>query len=117
MHPVSSIEVEFDQIIQIANNMLQAEFDRPLSDLEIELLRGAWDNLTYDEIATRSGYSLNYLQRDIGPKFWKLLSISLGRKINKTNARGIFTHLFQTQPQTQSQPPENPPIPTLSPLP
>ncbi|WP_416671205.1 WD40 domain-containing protein [Egbenema bharatensis] len=114
MHPASAIEIEFDQVIPIVNNILQTECDRPLSDLEVELLRGAWENLTYDEIAARSGYSLNYLQRDMGPKFWKLLSSSLKRKINKTNARAILTQLVQFQ--LQSQPSQSQPK-SLEPLP
>ncbi|WP_416671202.1 WD40 domain-containing protein [Egbenema bharatensis] len=105
MHPASAIEIEFDQVIPIVNNILQGKCDRPLSDLEVELLRGAWDNLTYDEIAARSGYSLNYLQRDMGPKFWKLLGRSVGQKLSKANARVILTQIAQSQ----LQPPEPPP--------
>ena len=33
---------------------------------------GAWEDATYEQIADRSGYSINYLQRDLGPKLWKL---------------------------------------------
>jgi hypothetical protein len=83
--------MDFEQLIVAINGKLLPNIDRSLTDLEIELLRGAWDNLTYEEIAEASGYSLNYLQRDIGPKFWKLLSQIYGRKLNKTNARAVLT--------------------------
>ncbi len=83
--------MDFDQAIAAANATLQAQGDRPLSDLEIDLLRGAWDQLTYEEIAARSGYSLNYLQRDFGPKFWRRLSQGYGRKVSKVNARAVLT--------------------------
>ncbi|MFQ4139366.1 ATP-binding protein [Nodosilinea sp. PGN35] len=82
--------MDFDQAIAVANATLQAHCDRPLSDLEVELLRGAWQQLTYEEIATASGYSLNYLQRDFGPRFWKLLSEAYGRKVSKVNARAVL---------------------------
>lgn len=83
--------MDFEQVIASVNAVLQSTQERPLSELEIELLRGAWAALTYEDIATASGYSLNYLQRDVGPKFWKLLSEVYGRKLSKANARMILT--------------------------
>ncbi|MEG4229055.1 NB-ARC domain-containing protein [Microcoleus sp. N9_B2] len=97
--------MEFEQGLEIVTHAIARKIARTLTEVEIALLFGAWNNLTYDRIAERSGYSINYLQRDIGPKFWKLLSDALGRKVNKTNLRGILTH-FDTpiatpQPQVQ----------------
>ena len=82
--------MNFDQAIAVANATLKAHCDRALTDLEVDLLRGAWDNLTYEQIADLSGYSLNYLQRDFGPKFWKLLSEAYGRRVSKVNARAVL---------------------------
>jgi predicted ATPase len=82
--------MDFDQAIAAANATLNAHCDRSLTDLEIDLLRGAWDQLTYEQIADVSGYSLNYLQRDFGPRFWKLLSEAYGRKVSKVNARAVL---------------------------
>ncbi|MEG4457330.1 NB-ARC domain-containing protein [Microcoleus sp. N9_A1] len=98
--------MEFEQALEIVNHAIARKIARTLTEVEVALLFGAWNNLTYDRIAERSGYSINYLQRDIGPKFWKLLSDALGRKVNKTNLRGILTH-FDTPiatPQPQIQP-------------
>lgn len=83
--------MDFEQTVAGINAQLLSQVNRGLSDLEVELLRGAWENLTYEEVAEASGYSLNYLQRDIGPKFWKLLSQTYGCKVNKTNARAVLT--------------------------
>jgi DNA-binding HxlR family transcriptional regulator len=97
--------MEFEQTLAIINDAVNHKMARTLSEVEISLLFGAWNNLTYDRIAERSGYSINYLQRDIGPKFWKFLSDALGRKVNKTNLRGILTHfhvpIATPQPQVQ----------------
>ncbi|MEM9448316.1 MAG: WD40 repeat domain-containing protein [Cyanobacteria bacterium P01_E01_bin.6] len=79
--------MDVEQAIAIVNTVLQTQVERTLSDLEIELLKGAWNGLTYEEISIQSGYSLNYLQRDIGPKFWKLLSSNFGRKLSKANIK------------------------------
>ncbi|WP_052050794.1 ATP-binding protein [Leptolyngbya sp. KIOST-1] len=83
--------MDFEQAIAAANAKLQAHCDRSLTDLEIDLLRGAWNNLTYEQIADLSGYSLNYLQRDFGPRFWRLLSEAYGRKVSKVNARAVLS--------------------------
>ena len=84
--------MEFEQASEIVSSAL-SQIGRSLTHAEVALLFGAWNQLTYDRIAERSGYSLNYLQRDLGPKFWKLLSEVLDRKVNKTTLRAILTHL------------------------
>jgi WD40 repeat protein/DNA replication protein DnaC len=85
--------VDFDRALEVTNSVVFTQSGRYLSDLEIELLRGAWNEQTYEEIAEIAGYSLNYLQRDIGPKFWKFLSSALDRKLNKATARAVLTQL------------------------
>lgn len=95
--------MEFEQALEIVSGAFHRRIARPLTEVEVSLLFGAWNNLTYDRIAARSGYSLNYLQRDAGPKFWKLLSEALGRKVNKTTLRAAVMHLHDPFP--------NPPIP------
>jgi WD40 repeat protein len=90
--------MEFNQALAIVNRAVNHKIARQLTEAEIALLFGAWNNLTYDLLATRTGYSLNYLQRDVGPKFWKLLSDTLDRQVNKTNLRGIITHLDEPIP-------------------
>ncbi|MEB3359434.1 MAG: AAA-like domain-containing protein [Synechococcales bacterium] len=100
--------MEFEQVITAINVILLQRINRSLSSLEIELLRGSWGNLTYEEIAEASGYSLNYLQRDIGPKFWRLLSDIYGQKLNKTNARAILTRQTGAIARANSQPSETP---------
>ncbi len=107
--------MEFEQALEIISRAFSQTSGRPLTQVEVALLFGAWDNLTYDRIAERSGYSTNYLQRDIGPKFWKLLSEALGRKINKTTLRAILTHL--DHPLPTPQPPESPTPHSLLPTP
>ncbi len=97
--------MEFNQALEVVNRAVNPKLDRPLTEVEVALLYGAWHNLNYDRIADRSGYSINYLQRDLGPKFWKLLSNALGRQVNKTNLRGIlinFDPVLGVQPQVQT---------------
>ncbi|MFK0731966.1 MAG: NB-ARC domain-containing protein, partial [Gloeotrichia echinulata HAB0833] len=95
--------MDSEQALITANHAVNSKIARTLTEVEIALLFGAWNNLTYEQIATRSGYSINYLQRDIGPKFWKLLSDALGRKVNKTNLRGILSQFTPPIPNRQPQ--------------
>lgn len=85
--------MEFEQALEVVSLALNREIARPLREVEVALVFGAWNKLTYNDLAARSGYSTNYLQRDIGPKFWKLLSDRLGRQVNKTNLRSILSQI------------------------
>jgi WD40 repeat protein len=77
--------MNFEQALETANSAVLAQVGRHLSDVEITILRGAWQNQTYEQIAEASGYSISYLTRDVGPKLWKLLSRALREAVSKTN--------------------------------
>jgi DNA polymerase III delta prime subunit len=77
---------------------------RHLSLPEQTLLRGSLEELTYDQMATVSPYSKNYLMRDVGPKFWRLLSEILGCEVGKTSVREILSHQWQPGESIQSEP-------------
>src|SRR5512147_2210922 len=81
--------MEFDQVRTRINRQLLATAGRELSAAESALLSAAWNGRTYEEESRLSGYSLNYLQRDIGPRFWRLLSEIFNRQINKTTFRAV----------------------------
>ncbi|OUL36300.1 NB-ARC domain-containing protein [Nostoc sp. 106C] len=95
--------MEFEQALEFVNRAFNSKIGRSLNEVEVTLLFGAWSNLTYDRIAEQSGYSINYLQRDTGPKFWKLLSTALGRKVNKTTLHAILTHIHAPIPHLPFQ--------------
>lgn len=97
--------MEFYKALEIINGAFYQKNDRPLTEVEIALVYGAWENLTYDRIAERSGYTVNYLQRDVGPKFWKLISKAFDRKVSKTTLRAILTN--QANPLPHRLPEKN----------
>ncbi|MCY6492181.1 eIF2A-related protein [Leptolyngbya sp. GGD] len=94
--------MEFEQALGIVTGAFNRKLSRSLTEVEVALLSGAWNNWTYDRIAERSGYTLNYLQRDAGPKFWKLLSKVLDRKVSKTTLRARLIYLSAPVLSTQS---------------
>jgi WD40 repeat protein len=77
--------MKFEQALEVANLAVFARCGRHLTDVETAILRGAWKSQTYQQIAKSSGYSVSYLTRDVGPKFWKLLGSALGEAVSKTN--------------------------------
>lgn len=56
-----------------------------LSDVETKVLQASWEEKTYDDMAKVYGYSAEYLNKDVGNKLWKKLSIALGERVTKKN--------------------------------
>ncbi|HIK29984.1 MAG TPA: AAA-like domain-containing protein [Oscillatoriales cyanobacterium M59_W2019_021] len=70
-------------------------FDRTgkyLNDLEREIVVGTWDGKKYEEI-----YPLNpqYLEKDVGYKLWKKISLVLGEKVTKKKIKGALERAYQ----------------------
>jgi WD40 repeat protein len=82
--------MEFEHAIEAANAALFACFQRYLTDLEVLLLKGAWHNRTYEQIAESAGYSTGYLSRKAGPQLWQGLSQALGEPVSKTNFKAAI---------------------------
>ncbi len=90
--------------LEAANSAVLKQSGRELSDVEVSILIGANKGLTYGEIGEEQGYSISYLERDVGPKLWRLLSKSLGRKVSKTSFRSALNR-HQSQLETAAVPP------------
>jgi WD40 repeat protein len=87
--------MEFEQAFAIVNAAMYHCFGRYLKDVEVTILRGSWDNLTYEQIAESSRYSISYIRRHVGAQFWKLLSQALGEPVSKTNFRSALERRWQ----------------------
>ena len=79
--------MEFEDAFNVIDSAIVSQAGRHLSAPEVTLLKGTWQGMTYEQMADNSQYSLNYLMRDVGPKFWRLLSSALGKEVSKTNIR------------------------------
>lgn len=82
--------MEIEQALKLASDLLVQQALRPLTDVETLILRGAWEQQTYEAIAEKTGYSANYLRKDVGPKLWRDLSIALGEPVSKTNFKAAL---------------------------
>ncbi|MGM3309610.1 AAA-like domain-containing protein [Anabaena sp. WFMT] len=79
--------MNFEEGLQILDAAVFNKLNRHLRDVQIIVLKGSWQGLNYDEIASNEGYAAKYLRQDVGFKLWKLLSEALGEEVNKTNFR------------------------------
>lgn len=92
--PSSASVFEFEKALKFVDATVFVNTKKHLKDVQVVVLRGAWQGLTYDEIAENSGYTAKYLKQDIGPKLWKLLSEVLGEKVSKTNFQAALERQF-----------------------
>jgi hypothetical protein len=82
--------MNFDDAFKHIDAALFEVSGRHMNAPEVTLLKGTWQGMTYEQMADNSQYSLNYLMRDIGPKFWRTLSNALGENVSKTNIRVLL---------------------------
>ncbi len=74
-----------EEAIRAADQLIFQQTQRHLTDVEMSVLRGAWEKLEYDQIAAQNKYATSYISQDAAPKLWKLLGNGLGEKVRKSN--------------------------------
>jgi WD40 repeat protein len=89
---------DLEKIIEFVDDKVYNTTQRHLRDVEVWIFKGSWVGQKYDEIARNHNYTSQYLQQDIGPRFWKLLSEVFQEQVSKRNFRSVLErHLRQTQ--------------------
>jgi len=91
--------MNWEDWLETASQAVLSELGRELSDIEVVILQGASNGLTYADIGQQHGYSLSYLERDAGPKLWRSLSNALNTKVSKTNFRVALERYQQAKPR------------------
>jgi Protein of unknown function (DUF1822)/NB-ARC domain len=82
--------MDFEEALKVVDAAIYSKAGRHMNAPEETILQGTWHGMTYEQMAETSQYSLNYLMRDIGPKFWRILSEALDEEVSKTNVRIII---------------------------
>ena len=91
------MKLEWDKAVKIANQAVFLNINRSLTDIEVIVLKGAWERQEYDEIAAQHQYATSYISQDVAPKLWKLLSEALGEKVKKSNFKQALERYWQKQ--------------------
>ncbi|MDY7023719.1 MAG: AAA-like domain-containing protein [Cyanobacteriota bacterium] len=107
--------MDFEEAFTVADTAVFTQTGEHLSDRERTIIQGAWDSLSYEEIAEKAGYTTNYLQRDVGRKLWKKLSEGLGESVTKSNFRTALERRSQSQTSIELEYPDGP-VPLNSPF-
>lgn len=87
---------------QVVDRLICQQTGKHLSDIEILILQGAWEDRTYEEIAEAEGYSSSYLSKDVGNKLWNNLSTALQEKVSKKNFKAALQREWDRQIQAAS---------------
>lgn len=108
----------FEEALKTVDAAVFAQASRHLRNIEVAVLKGAWQGQTYDQISADCGYAADYIKHDVGPKLWQLLSSSFGEKVNKNNLVAVILNHYRPIPQPVSPPSEPPfrPLPVDSAL-
>ncbi|NDJ25934.1 NACHT domain-containing protein [Nostoc sp. B(2019)] len=80
------------EAIRVIDDLVFAKQGRWLEEPEKIVLRSAWLDLDYKDIAEKSPYDINLLQRRVAPKLWVLLTgiLGNGEKVTKKRLRSII---------------------------
>jgi hypothetical protein len=93
----TALDLSWEQTQNLADDAVFKNTGKRLSDIEVEVLRGAWEGKSYDEIASQLVLSVNYINKDVGYRLWKKLSDALGEEVSKKSFRQALQRVWQIQ--------------------
>lgn len=84
------------QIVEIIQQKIHLKYNRTLTIQEEIILKGVWDNLSYEDIAESLYMNVGTI-RNIASKLWQLLSDLFKVKINKNKFKYVFYQIINNQ--------------------
>ena len=86
-----------DAPLELIDQIVYESAGQPLNKLQRLVLEECWGTAkkTYEEIATRNNYSNGYIQQRVAPELWRILSIAVDTKVNKSNVRDVLIKHFE----------------------
>ncbi|MGA7934332.1 MAG: AAA-like domain-containing protein [Kovacikia sp.] len=89
---------------EIADAAVFSQTNQHLSDVEMKVLQSSWEEKTYDDMAKAYGYSAEYLNKDVGNKLWRKLSIAIGERVTKKNFKEALRRCRSADSQSEKLP-------------
>lgn len=80
------MNLDIERVLEILEEQVLESTGRYLSKAEKVVIKGTWDGKEYREIASDSGYSVQYLQTGVGPQLWTMLSEVIGGAVQVKKA-------------------------------
>jgi hypothetical protein len=85
--------MDVEEALKFTDYLALTTTGKHLDSLQKAILRGAWDNQKYKEIAQQHNRSEKYV-KEVGFKLWKLMSVALGKEqVSKANFRAKLENL------------------------
>ena len=84
--------MDIEAILALADRLVVAQTGKHLDNLQQAILRGAWENQKYAEIAEYYHCSEGHV-KDAGSELWHLFSSVLEQEISKSNVRATLERL------------------------
>jgi DNA-binding transcriptional ArsR family regulator len=85
--------MDVEEALEFVDHLALTTTGKHLDSLQKAILRGAWNNQKYKEIAAELHRSEKYV-KELGFKLWKLLSVALGEEqVSKANFRAKLENL------------------------
>ena len=98
--------MDYEEAFKIVSELVVSTGEiKRLSDLQQEILRKAWDGMTYKSIADICGYTEQHVKKE-GCQLWQVLSDALGQTVSKKNFRGKIEEYHALASPTPEAPPE-----------
>lgn len=89
-------EITADAALNWVDAMLRSRYGWRLSDLERQVFIGSWYGYTYEKIHPANP---QYVEKSVGYKLWRKLSVALGEKVSKKHIQGVvMRHLQAANP-------------------
>ena len=79
----------FEKYLEVLETNLFSIKGQKLTLVEREILKAAWENYSYTQVADNSYLTVGHI-KDIAAKLWKKLSEILGEKVTKANLRLVL---------------------------
>lgn len=81
--------MSFEKSLELLETNLFNSQGKKLTVVEREILKAAWENYPYTQVADHSYLTVGHI-KDVAYKLWKPLSEILGEKVTKTNLRLVL---------------------------
>ncbi len=87
--------MQIQSLLKSIDTLLVSHSLSGLNDVQMTVLASTLGGESYQEIADRSTYTVEYL-REVGAKLWQLLSPALGESVSKKNIRAVLQRYQQS---------------------
>ena len=89
--------LEFSEITAFVEKALSQNGERPLSEVQLVVLEASWLGQTYQQVADTTPFTKTYLQNDVAPLFWRMLSRVFGCSVDKRSFHSVVETLIREE--------------------